>query len=114
MFFAHSALAGEFDNMICVLKLVTNLVKGDKFGLKVKGLTEGRREKACGEEFATFISVDNARDLVTMGALVQFQEVHEVLLPTVSEKHKGEEVPTLRPEAKGTQQLFVDTEWGPL
>ena len=45
--------------MVCVSKLVT-------VGVNVNGLTEGSREKLA-EALETFISVDNARALVTMG-----------------------------------------------
>ena len=73
--------------MVCVLKLVTHLVNGNKFGVKAKGLTEGSREKLA-EALATFISLDNARALVTMGDLGQYQEVHEVVLPKFSEEYQ--------------------------
>ena len=99
--------------MVCVLKLVTNLLKkGNRFGVEVKGLTEGSREKLA-EALATVISVNNT--LVTMVDLGQFQEVHEVVLPNISEEYKGamvieeEEVLTLLPEESGTQTLFVNT-----
>ena len=45
-FLAYSAPSGECDNMICVLKLVTNLVNGNELDVKAKGLTEDRREKS--------------------------------------------------------------------
>ena len=61
--------------MISALKLVTNLVKGNKLGVEVKGLTEKSKERLA-EPLATFISVENARVLVTMGELAQFKEVH--------------------------------------
>ena len=35
VFLAFCALDGECDNMVCVLMLVTNQVKGNKFGVKV-------------------------------------------------------------------------------
>ena len=41
-------LAGECDNMIVVLKLITNLVKGNKFGVGVKGLIESSKGQAGG------------------------------------------------------------------
>ena len=34
----------------------------------------------------TFISVDNARALVTMGELAQFKEVHKIVLPTINKE----------------------------
>ena len=67
---AYSAPCGACDNIIFGLTLVTKLVKGKKFGVTVKGQTEGRREQLA-EALATFISVDNARDLVTAGEVGQ-------------------------------------------
>ena len=55
--------------MVSVLKLVTHLVTGDKFGVKAKDLTEESRKKLV--EVATFISVDNTKAFVTMGELRQ-------------------------------------------
>ena len=72
VFLAHGALDGERDNMVCVLKLVTNLLKGNRFGVEVKGLTKGREKLA--EALATFISVNNT--LVTMVVLGQYKQVH--------------------------------------
>ena len=66
VFPAYSAPDGDCDIMICVSKLATNLVKGNKFGVKVKGLTGDSREKPA-EASATFISVDNTRAFVTSG-----------------------------------------------
>ena len=40
------------------------------------------------EVLATFISVDSARDLVTMGELGEYREAHEVVLPKCSKELK--------------------------
>ena len=64
------------DNVICVLKLVTNLVIGNNFGVKVKGFTDDSRENLV-DASATFISVDNIRAFVTMGELGQCKEVQK-------------------------------------
>ena len=58
--------------MVSVLKLVTHLVTGDKFGVKAKDLAEDSREKLV--EVATFISVDNTKAFVTMGELGQTEK----------------------------------------
>ena len=49
-----------------MLKLVTNLIKGDKLGVEVKNLTGGSKERLA-EALASFISVHNARALVAIG-----------------------------------------------
>ena len=49
-----------------MLKLVTNQVKGNKFGVNVKGFMENSREKLA-ESLAIFISVDNTRTLSELG-----------------------------------------------
>ena len=92
--------------MVCVLKLVTHLVKANKFVVKVKGFTEGSREKLA-EAPATFVSVDTAS--VTMGELGHCKGAHEVV-PKLSKEFKdvdvneGEEVLTLHPEERGTHK----------
>ena len=61
----------------------------------------------------TFISVDNTRASVTMGELRQHEEV---VLPAFNGEHKDamvtaeEQVLTLRPEERGTHNLFVNTD----
>ena len=68
--------------------------------MEVKDLSEGSREKLA-EASATIISVTNT--LVTMVELGQYKEVHQVVLPNISEEYKDamvieeEEVPTLSP-----------------
>ena len=52
--FFHSAPGGECDNMIVVLKLVTNLIKGNNFGVEVKGSAESSRGKLT-KKVASFI-----------------------------------------------------------
>ena len=59
-----SLLTGHL--VICVLKSVTHLVEGNKFGVKVKGLTESSREQLV-EASATFISIDNVRARSALG-----------------------------------------------
>ena len=108
--------------MINVLKLVTNLIKGNQLGVEVKDLTESRKDRLA-EALLTFISVDNAVALVTMGELVQFKEVRKGVLPSFrwygdAKAIQGEEVMTLRPEAQGTRKLTVPRRrsqrtWGP-
>ena len=78
LFTAHTALDEECDNMICVLKSVANLVKGNNFGMNVQGLVEDSREKLAGA-LSTFISVGNVRALVTMGELGLYKEVQVVV-----------------------------------
>ena len=94
------------------LRLVTNLVEGNKFWVEVKGLTESSKGKAGG----TFISVDNVRALVTLGERVRYKGVNEMVLPEFDKDHtescvfEGEEVLTFRPEERGTQTLLVNTD----
>ena len=47
VFRAYNAPGGESHNMVWVLKLVTDLVKGTKCGVKIKGLAEDSREKVA-------------------------------------------------------------------
>ena len=70
--------------MVSVSKLVTYFVKDNKFGVKVKVLTEGSREQVA-EASATFISVDKVRTFVTMDELGQYAEV---VLSQLSEQLK--------------------------
>ena len=115
VFAAYSALNGEFDNMICVLKLVTNLEKGNTFEVKCKGLTEDSREKLA-EALATFISVDNTRasvsPWVSSGTIKKCTKWSYKKISAVY-KHavviEGEEVLTLLPQERGTQKFFVTT-----
>ena len=75
VFLAYGAPDGERDNMISVLKLVTNLMKCNKLNVEVKGLTDTSKERLA-EAMATFNSVDDASTLVTLDELTQFTEVH--------------------------------------
>ena len=65
---------------------------------------------------ATCISVDRVRVLVTIGELGRYKKVHETVSPkfdkecTEASVIEEEEVLTLRPEERGTQQLFVSTD----
>ena len=79
-FSAYSAHGGECDNVIVVLKLVTNLVKENTFGAEVNGLTQNSKGKLA-SALATFISVDTRRAMVTMRVLERYKEVHEMVLP---------------------------------
>ena len=80
-------------------------MKANKFGVQVKGLTEGSREKLA-EALATFVSVDNAKALVTVGKLGQHKAIREVVILKFSEEYQdamvmeGDEVLTLRPEER--------------
>ena len=65
VFLAYSAPGGGCDNMILELKLTTNLVQGNGFGVEVKE-PDGKWQELGGESMATFFSVDNARASVTM------------------------------------------------
>ena len=77
-------------------------------------MTESCKGKMA-EAPATFISVDNARALVTVGELVRYKEVHDIVLPNFYVEFtevcaiEGEEVLTLRFEERGTQKCFVNT-----
>ena len=64
----YSAPGAACDGMIVVLKLITNLVKGNSFGVRVQSLAEGG-ESRLAEALATLTSVDNAGAVVTMGEL---------------------------------------------
>ena len=72
---AYGAPGVECDTMISALKLVQN---GNKLGVEVKGIPESSNHRLA-DAFATFISVDNAGGLVTMGELAQFKEVHTIV-----------------------------------
>ena len=85
LFMAYVAVGEECDIMICALKLIVNLVRGNKFGLEVRGLLESRKRQLA-DASATFISVDNVRASVTMVELWPFKEVHEVVLPKFSKE----------------------------
>ena len=63
------------------LKLVTSLLKGNKLGVVVKGPTESSKYRLT-QALASFIAVDNARALVTVGELAQFKGCR-VLPPNV-------------------------------
>ena len=56
VFPAYSALGGECDNMIVVLKLIPNWLKGGG-----RGPDRKHQELALAEALATFSSVDNVR-----------------------------------------------------
>ena len=75
VFPAYGAPGVECDTMISALKLVQN---GNKLGVEVKGIPESSNHRLA-DAFATFISVDNAGALVTMGELAQFKEVHKIV-----------------------------------
>ena len=45
--------------------------------MEAKGLAEGSNHRIT-EGLESFISVDNARALVTMGELAQFKDVHKI------------------------------------
>ena len=112
---ACGAPSGEGDDMICVLKFVSNLVKENKLGRTVKSLTEDSREKLA-EAFATFTSVDNTRASVSMGELRQYKEVKEVVSPQLSEEAmviEGEEVPTLRQGERSAHIVFGSNHFVP-
>ena len=68
------------------------------------------------DALATFISVDNARALVTMAELALFKEVHKVTSPSLKKEVytdakvvEGEEVTILRLVEQGTQTFFMTT-----
>ena len=78
-------------------------------GVEVKDLAESCQERLAE---ASFISVDHARALITVGELAQLKEVHIVALPSFDkevyrrkEVFDGEEVMTLRPEERGTDHF---------
>ena len=60
VFLAYSAFGEACGNIIVVLKLITNLMKGNNFGVGVKSLTASSKSRLA-EALATFISVDNVR-----------------------------------------------------
>ena len=92
VFPAYGAPDGECYNIISAFKLITNLIKGDEFGVEARGLVKGSKEELA-EALATFIFVDNARAFVTLGELARFQEAHRVLLPNFNKQiHKRAEV----------------------
>ena len=70
--------------------LVTNLVRRNKLGIEVKGLTENSRKLA--EPLATFISVDTSRAIVTMDELGQHTAVQEQVVHQFSEEYKDSTV----------------------
>ena len=84
-FLVCGALDGECRNVISTVTLVTHLIKGTKLGVEVQDFTESIKERLAGA-LATFISVDNARALVTMGELAQFKDVHEVVSPSFNKE----------------------------
>ena len=94
--------------MIVVLKLVTNLVKENNFGVEVKGSAESSMGKLAKKSAGKLLSVDNVRALVTVGELERCKEVYEIVFPKFDKEHteacviEGEEVLTLRPEDRGT------------
>ena len=110
--------------MIVVLKLFTNVVEGNSFGVRVKSRTESSKSRLV-EALTTFISIDNAGALVIVGELGRYKEVHEIVFPKLDKKYivacviEGEKVLPLRPEERGTQILFGTTyqfprtTWGP-
>ena len=71
--------------MTSALKLVTNLKQGNMKGVEVNDLTQSSKGEHA-EAAATFIAVENASELVTMGELARFNEVHKVVLPNFN-KH---------------------------
>ena len=77
VFPAYGATDGECDHLICILMLVTNLMKGNKLGVVVKGSAD-RSENRLAE---ALIAVDNARALVT-----RFREVHKIVPPNFNEE----------------------------
>ena len=91
--------------MICVLKLVTNLVKGNRFGEKVRSLTESSRKKLA-EALANLHLGGHVRAMVTVGELGRYDEVHEIVLPKSNKEFmngyatEGEGVLTLRVEER--------------
>ena len=48
--------------------------------MEAKGLAEGSNDRIT-EALESFISVDNARVLVTMGEMTQFKDVHNIVPP---------------------------------
>ena len=100
-------LGGECDNKIVVLKLITNLVEGNNFGVEVKGLSESSKSRLA-EALATFISIDDVRALVTMGELGRGARDS---FPTFDKKYteacviEGAEILTLRLEKRGTNSV---------
>ena len=111
VFTAYGALDGECYKMISALKLVTNLIKGNKLGVEVKRPYRKQSEQTCG----CFVVVHfggEARAFVTMGELAQFKEVHKTVPPNFNkaiykdaEVVGGEEILTIRPE----EQMFAKT-----
>ena len=65
VFFASSASDGERDNMISALKLITNLMKGQKLGKVVKSVEDGSKRKV-NNALRHLFSADNKRAFVTM------------------------------------------------
>ena len=90
-FFFFSAPGGECDNMIVVLKLVTNLMKRNNFWGGGQGLGREQHGKVGKKKvLASFISVDNE--------LERCKEVHEMVFPKFDKEHTEACVMTLRPE----------------
>ena len=69
--------------MISVQKLATNLMKGNKLGVVVKGLAE-ICENRLAVALKLCIAVDPARVVVTMCELVQCTEVHTIVSPILN------------------------------
>ena len=55
-------------------------MQGNKQGVVVKALV-GSSKHVLAEALKLFIAVDNARALVTMCALAQWREVHQIVPP---------------------------------
>ena len=66
VFPAYGARNGDCDHMISSAKLVTHLMKGNKLGVVVKGLSEISKNRLA-EALESFIAMDSARASVTMG-----------------------------------------------
>ena len=105
VFHAHGAPDGECGNMVSALKLVTNLIEGNKLGVEVKGLTESSKERidatttVCvvgGAEFAGNRTIGESRIVCSPCSLARRRTI-------------GGGVPCIRREEQVTARLFVST-----
>ena len=64
------------------LKLITQLVKGNKLGVVVKSVEEEGSKKKVTDALRQFTAADNQRALVTMGEFAKFREVRPTMPPT--------------------------------
>ena len=114
MFKAHAPPSGAFDNVIVVLKLLTNLQE-NFIEVVCEGITENCRWKVVAA-LRQFIEVDNLKALVSVKLLDQHRVVTKLVGPQFNlmdfrktdVEEESEELPLRNGERRG-QKAFVDT-----